>query len=157
MITMENLIKKQNERMNQLDLSITSGSLSDEDATLIIEIVLDTLIEVGNGTTDDELHKAADYLIALRDKWFDKRKIKMNTEEIKHQFEDFRDFVVNTGEWTPAMSENAFILAVKHILSFQEKEKKLPTDEEIEAHYRYHYQRSLYEEGARWMRDQLKN
>jgi 3-polyprenyl-4-hydroxybenzoate decarboxylase len=70
---MENLIKKHNERMKQLDLSIVSGSLSDDDAALIIENVIDTLVEVGNGTTDEELHKAADYLFALRDKWFHKR------------------------------------------------------------------------------------
>lgn len=70
---MENLIKKHNERMKQLDLSIVSGSLSDDDAALIIENVLDTLVEVENGITDEELHKAAGYLFALRDKWFEKR------------------------------------------------------------------------------------
>lgn len=70
---MENLIKKHNERMKQLDLSIVSGSLSDDDAALIIENVLDALVEVGNGITDEELHKTADYLFALRDKWFNKR------------------------------------------------------------------------------------
>ena len=32
---MENLIKKHNERMKQLDLSIVSGSLSDDDAEAI--------------------------------------------------------------------------------------------------------------------------
>jgi hypothetical protein len=70
---MENFIKKHNERMKQLDLSIVSGSLSDDDAALIIENVLDALVEVGNGITDEELHKQAEYLFALRDKWFNKR------------------------------------------------------------------------------------
>jgi len=32
----------------------------------IVEDVLDTLIEVGNGTTDDDLHDAADKLFGLR-------------------------------------------------------------------------------------------
>lgn len=70
---MKDIIKTHNERMKQLDLSIVSDSLSDDDAALIIENVLDVLVEVGNGTTDEELYKAADYLFALRDKWFDKR------------------------------------------------------------------------------------
>jgi|DEB0MinimDraft_10_1074344.scaffolds.fasta_scaffold342290_2 uncharacterized membrane-anchored protein len=70
---MENLIKKHNERMKQLDLSIVSGSLSDEDASLIIENVLDVLTEVGNGITDEELSKQREYMFALRDLWFNKR------------------------------------------------------------------------------------
>lgn len=70
---MENFIKKHNERMKQLDLSIVSGSLSDDDAAFIIENVLDALVEVGNGITDEALHKQAEYLFALRDKWFNKR------------------------------------------------------------------------------------
>lgn len=65
--------KLHNERMSQLDISINNGDLSDNDASLIIENLLDTLIEVGNGTTDEELHKSADYLFVLRDKWFKKR------------------------------------------------------------------------------------
>ena len=66
-------IKKHNERMKQLDLSIVSGSLSDEDASLIIENVLDVLTEVGNGITDEELSKQREYMFALRDLWFNKR------------------------------------------------------------------------------------
>ena len=67
---MENLIKGHNERMDRLDLSIANGTLSNEDASLIIENVIDALIEVGNGISDAELHKQADYLFALRDLWF---------------------------------------------------------------------------------------
>lgn len=65
-----NLVKKHNERIKELELSIKLGELTKDDVSLIIENVLDVLIEVGNGTTEDELHKAADYLLALRDKWF---------------------------------------------------------------------------------------
>lgn len=43
--------------------------LTDIDARLIIEDVLDTLIEVGNGVTDEELHYAADKLFKFRDAW----------------------------------------------------------------------------------------
>ena len=69
---MENLIKKHSERMEQLDLSILSDSSPNDDA-LITENVSNTVIEVGNGITDEELHKAADYLSTFKDKWFDKR------------------------------------------------------------------------------------
>ena len=33
----------------------------------LIEDILDTLIEVGNGTTDEMLHEAADELFRVRD------------------------------------------------------------------------------------------
>jgi len=49
---------------------INDELLDDEDAQEIIESVLDTLIEVGNGVTDHHLHEACDQLFALRDKWF---------------------------------------------------------------------------------------
>lgn len=71
--TMENFIKNANIRMKQLETSINNGILSDDDAKLIIEEVIDTIVEVGNGTTDEQLHKACDYLLSLRDLWFDKR------------------------------------------------------------------------------------
>ena len=70
---MENFIKNANIRMKQLETSINNGILSDDDAKLIIEEVIDTLVEVGNGTTDEQLHKACDYLLSLRDLLFDKR------------------------------------------------------------------------------------
>jgi len=44
-------------------------NLTDDDARLIIEDVLDTLIEVGNGITDADLHEAADKLFIFRDYW----------------------------------------------------------------------------------------
>ena len=56
--------------MKQLETSISNGILSNDDAKLIIEEVIDTLVEVGNGTTDEQLHKACDYLLSLRDLWF---------------------------------------------------------------------------------------
>lgn len=79
---MENFIKNANIRMKQLETSINNGILSDYDAKLIIEEVIDTLIEVGNGTTDEQLHKACDYLLSLRDLWFDKR-INQNSNKKK--------------------------------------------------------------------------
>lgn len=68
-----------NDELTKLDLNIANGNLTNDDAALILEIVLDTLVEVGNGTTDEELHKAADYLFALRDKWFNKKQIRIKT------------------------------------------------------------------------------
>jgi len=47
-----------------------SEILSDDEASLILEDVIDTLIEVGNGTTDEQLHEAADKLLNFRDNWF---------------------------------------------------------------------------------------
>lgn len=69
----ESTIKKHVERMSRLDLSIVGGTLSDDDASLIIENVLDALTEVGNGITDEELCKQRDYMFALRDLWFKKK------------------------------------------------------------------------------------
>jgi hypothetical protein len=70
MITINNYIKGYQERLKQLDKSISDNNVSDEDAALIIEIVLDSLVEVGNGTSKQTLHESANYLFALRDKWF---------------------------------------------------------------------------------------
>lgn len=83
---MDNLINKHNLAMENLALSIENDNLSNKDASFIIENVLDTLREVGNGSyTDDELHKSTDLLIALRDKWLDKL-IAENEElfDVKH-------------------------------------------------------------------------
>lgn len=44
-----------------------STRITKEDAHELIEEVLDTLIEVGNGTTDEMLHEAADKLFVVRD------------------------------------------------------------------------------------------
>ncbi len=44
--------------------------LSDDEAASILEDVLDTLIEVGNGITDEHLHESADDLLQFRDYWF---------------------------------------------------------------------------------------
>lgn len=44
-----------------------------EDASILLEDVLDTLVEVGNGTTDEMLHEAADKLFRFRDEWFKKQ------------------------------------------------------------------------------------
>lgn len=48
-----------------------SEILSDEEARIILEDVIDTLIEVGNGITDKQLHEAADKLLNFRDNWLD--------------------------------------------------------------------------------------
>lgn len=67
-------------RIKQLNSSIAASKLSDDDAAYIIEVVLDTLVEVGNGTTDADLHEAADYLFALRDHWFKSRIVGANPD-----------------------------------------------------------------------------
>ncbi len=56
----------------QLELKINNKELlTDQDASSIINGLLDTLIEVGNGgITDAHLHEEADRLFALRDYWF---------------------------------------------------------------------------------------
>jgi hypothetical protein len=46
------------------------SDISDSEASIILETVLDTLIEVGNGTTDRQLHEQCDQLFKFRDKWF---------------------------------------------------------------------------------------
>lgn len=46
--------------------------MTKEEAREILEDVLDTLVEVGNGTTDDDLKEAADHLFRFRDEWFKK-------------------------------------------------------------------------------------
>ena len=64
------LINKHNQRYKQLVESINSAKLSNDDAKLILEIVIDALSEVGNGISDDKLHEEKNHLIALRYKWF---------------------------------------------------------------------------------------
>lgn len=54
---------------NLKEISIPK-TLSDDEATVILEDVIDTLIEVGNGTTEKQLHEAADKLLNFRDNWF---------------------------------------------------------------------------------------
>lgn len=44
--------------------------ISREDACEILETVLDTLVEVGNGISDEDLHNAADMLFEFRDCYF---------------------------------------------------------------------------------------
>lgn len=41
--------------------------LTESEAFNLVDNVIDTLIEVGNGTTDDMLHEAADILFLVRD------------------------------------------------------------------------------------------
>jgi len=63
------------EWMEKLEKSISNEWLSDSDASLIIENVLDSLYEVGNGETEEGLEVALHELFAFRDYWF-KRVIK---------------------------------------------------------------------------------
>jgi hypothetical protein len=44
--------------------------LTREAACELLEQVIDTLCEVGNGVTDADLHKAADQLFEFRDRYF---------------------------------------------------------------------------------------
>jgi len=48
---------------------IKSTPIKKEEASIILEEVIDTLIEVGNGVTDKDLHEAADKLLKFRDQW----------------------------------------------------------------------------------------
>lgn len=57
---------------NLEEITITDTILSDNEAEIILEDIIDTLIEVGNGTTDKQLHEAADKLLNFRDNWFNK-------------------------------------------------------------------------------------
>lgn len=47
------------------------SNLSNSEASILLETVLDTLVEVGNGVTDETLHEAADQLFKFRDFWFE--------------------------------------------------------------------------------------
>lgn len=47
--------------------------MTKEEASTILEDVIDTLFEVGNGVTDDMLHEACDKLFKFRDEWFKKQ------------------------------------------------------------------------------------
>jgi len=86
MNTQTPIIKIHNEKLLQLDKDIKNKKfLSNEDASFIIENLLDVLVEVGNGTTDEELHKQADYLFALRDKYL--KPILKHNENIKHNLQ----------------------------------------------------------------------
>lgn len=44
--------------------------LTKEESSFLLEEVIDTLIEVGNGVTDEQLHESADYLLYFRDFYF---------------------------------------------------------------------------------------
>lgn len=41
-----------------------------KEAAELLENILNILVEVGNGTTDEELHEAADMLFDFRDHYF---------------------------------------------------------------------------------------
>ena len=41
-----------------------------EEASILLEDVIDTLIEVGNGITEKHLHEACDKLLKFRDEFF---------------------------------------------------------------------------------------
>jgi len=55
--------------------------MNKEEAAIIIEEVLDTLVEVGNGTTQHDLHEAADQLFRFRNEWFNKIEVWVEPEE----------------------------------------------------------------------------
>lgn len=44
--------------------------ISKDEASELLEDVLDTLVEVGNGATHEMLKEACDKLFRFRDKWF---------------------------------------------------------------------------------------
>jgi hypothetical protein len=49
---------------------IKATSMKREEASLILEDVIDTLIRVGNWTVNEDLREAADKLLKFRDQWF---------------------------------------------------------------------------------------
>ena len=51
---------------------IGKTKITREEAFSLIDDVIDTLIEVGNGTTEDMLHEAADKLLVVRDCFIEK-------------------------------------------------------------------------------------
>jgi hypothetical protein len=55
--------------------------MTKEEATTILEDVLDTLVEVGNGTTEEHLKEACDKLFKFRDEWFNKSEKKIMSPE----------------------------------------------------------------------------
>lgn len=62
--------------------SMNDTRLTKEKASIILEDVIDTLIEVGNGVTDEMLHDAADDLIRFRDQWFNKIEVWVEQGEL---------------------------------------------------------------------------
>jgi len=46
--------------------------MNKEDASSLLEEIIDILTEVGNGTTDKDLERAKCLLFLFRDEWFDK-------------------------------------------------------------------------------------
>ena len=71
---MNDTIKNYCQSLESIENSIaTKNKLSDDEARIILEEILDALVEVGKGTSNKHLHKMADYLFAFRDKWFNMR------------------------------------------------------------------------------------
>jgi len=72
---MKEFMTKMYKIQQRIDKHIGNKTMTDDDTIIIIEGILDTLVEVGNGVTDEMLHKQCDYLFAFRDLWM-KNKIK---------------------------------------------------------------------------------
>ncbi len=56
------------------DLKKNPRRLTREEASSLVDDVIDTLIEVGNGVTDEMLHADADKLFMVRDYYLHDRK-----------------------------------------------------------------------------------
>lgn len=69
--------------------------ITNNEAKLLIEDVLDTLSEVGNGVTDKMLHEACDKLFKFRDEWFN---VKWMTDEVVSENNTIKLFEEFTGE-----------------------------------------------------------
>jgi hypothetical protein len=104
-----------------LEMIQAKTTLSRNDAGLIIEGILDDLIEVGNGTTDEMLHIAADKLFALRDKWFNREIVDYQSlmEEEWEQVEDDKMFPNHSDKdiWM-----NGFYSAYRASITIRDKE-----------------------------------
>lgn len=62
------MIEKNNIMKAEIEVAIYKKNwLTKHQASFILENAIDTLIEVGNGVSDELLQKQADMLIALRD------------------------------------------------------------------------------------------
>jgi len=61
-------------------IMVKENTITNSEASILLETVLDTLVEVGNGVTDENLHEAADQLFKFRDYWF-KQIVRINEEK----------------------------------------------------------------------------
>lgn len=67
--------------------------ISDDDANCILEDVIDTLIEVDNGVTNEHLHNTVDKLLRFKDEWLNPRfsTLVAENERLKNELVDWNN------------------------------------------------------------------